>query len=138
MRYNQLREKLMANSLKVTPQRIAVLEAVYKLKNHPSSEKIIAYIQKKNPNIATGTIYKILETFTKKGIISRVKTAQDRMRFDSVTQKHHHLFSVEGDIIEDYFDDQLNDVLNDYFSKKEIPGFNVEDVRVEIRGRFKK
>lgn len=138
MRNRQLREKLSASGLKVTPQRLAVLEAVYKLKDHPSTEKIIAFVQKAHPNIATGTIYKILETFTEKGLLNKVKTEQERMRFDPMTQRHHHLYCAESDRIEDYMDEELSDMLEEYFSKKSIPGFEVKELRVEIKGVFSK
>ena len=138
MRYDQLKEKLVANNLKITPQRIAVLEAVNKLHNHPSTERIIAHIQKSHPHIAIGTVYKILETFAQKGIISKVNTSQEKMRYDAITQKHHHLYSITDDIIEDYFDEDLNVILEQYFEKKQIPGFRIQDIRVEIRGDFQK
>ncbi|NMD02146.1 MAG: hypothetical protein GYA71_02625 [Bacteroidales bacterium] len=46
-----LHEKLKHSGLKVTPQRITIYETVLKLKNHPTTEKIIEYIKKNNPNI---------------------------------------------------------------------------------------
>jgi Fur family peroxide stress response transcriptional regulator len=138
MKYEQLKEKLAANNLKITPQRIAVLEAVNKLQNHPSTERVIAHIQKSHPNIAIGTVYKILETFAQKGIISKVNTSQEKMRYDAITQKHHHLYSIDDDHIEDYFDEDLNDMLEKYFDQKKIPGFRIQDIRVEIRGAFQK
>lgn len=138
MRYDQLKEKLVANNLKITPQRIAVLEAVSKLQNHPCTERIITHIQKSHPHIAIGTVYKILETFAQKGIISKVNTSHEKMRYDAITQKHHHLYSTSDDLIEDYFDEDLNEVLEQYFERKQIPGFQIQDIRVEIRGAFQK
>ncbi|HRY98527.1 MAG TPA: transcriptional repressor [Bacteroidales bacterium] len=138
MRSSQLREKLSASGLKITPQRMAVLEAVHRLKDHPSTEKIIAHVQKAHPNIAVGTIYKILETFTDKGLLSKVKTEQERMRYDVVTQRHHHLYCAETDRIEDYMDEELSAMLEEYFRHKAIPGFEVKDLRVEIKGHFLK
>ena len=49
--------------LKVTPQRIGVLEAIYTLRNHPTAEQIIDFIHDKYPSIAIGTVYKTLDTF---------------------------------------------------------------------------
>jgi Fur family peroxide stress response transcriptional regulator len=122
--------------LKVTPQRIAVLDAVISLTNHPTAENIIGYIKVNHPNIATGTVYKTLETFTAKGILSRVKTGDDIMRYDAVMIKHHHLYCIESDRIEDYYDDELNNLLEIYFKSKKIPSFNIEDIRLQIIGRF--
>ena len=72
------RERIIASlkecGLKVTPQRIAVLDAVINLDNHPTTENVIDYIKSNHPNIATGTVYKTLETLVECTIIKKVKT----------------------------------------------------------------
>lgn len=40
------RKVLKEKGLKVTPQRVAIFEAITHLKNHPTAENIIAYIKK--------------------------------------------------------------------------------------------
>jgi len=115
---------------------LVVLDAVLSLPDHPSVEDVIGKVRKKHPNIATGTIYKILETLSQHGIIGRVKTAQDKMRFDPITEKHHHLYCEGSNRIEDYFDEELTALLEQYFKTRDIPGFQIEDLRLEIRGRF--
>jgi Fur family peroxide stress response transcriptional regulator len=131
-----IREILTRNRLKVTPQRVAVFEAFAALKNHPGAENIIDYVRKNYPNIATGTVYKTLETFVEKGIITKVKTYGDVMRYEAVLMKHHHLYTSDCSLIEDYYDDELNRMLEEYFSRKEIPGFQVEDLKIHIIGKF--
>lgn len=128
---------LKKNGLKVTPQRIAVLEAAMTLKNHPTAENIAGYIKLNDPNIATGTVYKTLDTLIEKGIIKRVKTESDIMRYDSVQEKHHHLYASDTDRIEDFYDDALNKILDNYFKRKKIPGFTIEDIRLQVIGKFK-
>ncbi len=129
-------QKLVNKGLKVTPQRIAVLETIIKLNNHPSAENIIEYIRKTYPNIATGTVYNVLDVLTDNGLINRVKTERDIMRYDAVIEKHHHLYSNETDRIEDYADRRLDKMLEDYFQKNSIPGFSIENIRLQIIGRF--
>lgn len=136
MKTGELSEKLVNKGLKVTPQRIAVLETIIKLNNHPSAENIIEQIRKTYPNIATGTVYKVLEVLTDNGLINRVKTDRDVMRYDAVMEKHHHLYSSESDRIEDYTDGQLDNMLEEYFKKKDITGFSVEKIRLQIIGKF--
>jgi Fur family transcriptional regulator, peroxide stress response regulator len=123
--------------LKVTPQRIAVLEALNTLRNHPTAEKIKEYVVKKNPNIAVGTIYNILETFVEKGLVKKVKTEKDIMRYDAILENHHHLYDEETEVIEDFFDDDLNKILEDYFSRKRIPNFRIKEIKLQINGVFK-
>lgn len=127
---------LTANGLKVTPQRIEVLEAVAELRNHPNVENIIEYIKQNNPSISTGTIYKTLDTYVKKGLIKKVTTDSDIMRYDSVSQKHHHLYCSASDRIEDFYDDDLNSIIETYLKKKHIPNFSIKDFKLQIIGNF--
>jgi len=127
---------LMNGNLKVTPQRIAVLEALNNLKDHPTADKIKEYVVKNHPNIAVGTIYKTLETFVEKGLVKKVKTEQDIMRYDAILDKHHHLYCEDTDHIEDFFDDELDSLIDKYFQKKKIPNFKVKDIKLQIIGTF--
>ena len=133
---NEIRDKLIQNGLKVTPQRLAVLESVFRLNNHPNAEQVIAYVHKTHPNIASGTIYKILEILSGKKIIRKVKTERDIMRYDPEMEEHHHLYCSDSDRIEDYFDEDLNLLLENYFRQKEIPNFKIEDIKLQIIGKF--
>ncbi len=136
MDLSEIRNKLSEKGLKITPQRIEVLQAIHALNNHPTADMIIANIKKLHPNIAIGTVYKTLETFVKKGLITKVKTDGDIMHYDEVMDNHHHLYCSESDKIEDYFDDKLDQVIQDYFEKKNIPNFKIEDIKLQIKGKF--
>lgn len=137
MEGTNIRQVLPKYGLKITPQRVAVYEAIVQMKNHPTAENIIEFVRSRYPNIAVGTVYNTLETFVEKGIISKVKTDGDTMRYDAFTEKHHHLYSLDSRRIEDYYDEELNRWIEEYFSRKEIPGFRIEDVRIQIVGEFR-
>ncbi len=131
-------EMMNKKGLRITPQRLAVLDAVRKLKSHPTAENVLYYIKSHHPNIATGTVYKTLDTFVKKGIIKKVNTEKNIQRFDSVLEKHHHLYSPSTDRIEDYFDDGLDKLIERYFRNKKIPNFQISDINLQIIGKFDK
>ncbi len=133
-----IRNKLSDKGLKVTPQRIAILEAIEKLSNHPTAENIIEYIRKNHPNIATATVYKVLDALASNDLIKKVKTDRDIMRYDAITENHHHLYCAESDRIEDYFDAELNEMIGNYFAKKGIPDFEIADIKLQIIGTFLK
>jgi len=59
------------------------------------------------------------------------------MRYDAVLQTHHHLYSAESERIEDYFDDDLYKIIAEYFKKKKIPDFTINDFKLQIIGKFK-
>ena len=138
MKTKDFSKKLIEKGLKVTPQRIAILEAIFNLNNHPTAENIAEHIRKKNPNISTATVYKVLDAFVSCGLIGRVKTDKDIMRYDAITESHHHIYCTDSDHIEDYKDEDLNRILQDYFNKKSIPDFKIEDLKLHILGRFTK
>ncbi len=131
-----IRKKLSEKGLKVTPQRIVVLEAVYKLKNHPTADNIIEHIHKSHPNIATGTVYNVLDTLVENHLIKKVKTDADAMRYDGIMDPHHHLYCSRSHLIEDYVDQELDKLLNEYFKSKKFAGFEIEEIVLQIKGTF--
>ena len=137
MRLEELKRKMKENGLKITPQRIAVMEALSELDDHPTADRVLGFIRKKYPNISQGTVYNILEVLVKNNIITKVKTEKDIMRYDAVTERHHHLYGTDSDRIIDYFDNELDELLINYFKNKNIPGFKIEDIKLHIHGKFK-
>lgn len=131
-----LRERLQEKGLKVTPQRVAIYEAIVKLKNHPTAENVIEYIKANHPNISVGTVYKVLDSLVENELLKKVKTEKDIMRYDAVLSNHHHLYCAETDRIEDYEDENLNALINEYFKNNEIKNFRVQDIKLQITGKF--
>lgn len=134
----QIKEKIKSKGLKVTPQRMAVLKSVYELNNHPTADNILEYVRKENPNVAMGTIYKVLDTLIEKKLVKKVTTDNGVMRYDGIMENHHHLYCVECDLIEDYNDKELDKLLNDYFKKKGIKGFKLKNFVLQINRPFNK
>ncbi len=137
MEKEQIAKKLSALGLRVTPQRIAILEAVTTLDNHPTAEQIIEYIKKNYPSISVGTVYKVLDSFVMNGLLKKVKTDGGIMRFDPLLKKHHHLYCKETDRIEDFEDEELDELIKTYLKKKGIKNFKIKDFKIEITGTFK-
>lgn len=134
---NQIKLILKTNKLKVTPQRVSLLEAFVQIK-HPCAEQITEYIRQTWPSIATSTVYNILEQFTKLGIIEKIKTNNGKTRYDIVTKKHHHLYCKGCDTIADYHNNELNKILSEYFENNPIPNFHIDNIELQINGVFTK
>jgi len=135
---NQIKEKLVEKGLKVTPQRMAILEAVYMQSNHPTAEMIMNYIKDTHPGIASGTIYKVLDVLIENQLIKRVKTEKDIMRYDGVLENHHHLYCRESEEIKDYMNEELEHLLTNYFKQNEIENFEIQEIKLHISGKFLK
>jgi Fur family peroxide stress response transcriptional regulator len=138
MKYSteEITRKLKDAGLKVTPQRLVILEAIYKLGNHPTADNITEYIRSAHPGVATGTVYNVLDVLVDKKLVRRVKTDRDAMRYDGILEKHHHLYCAACDQIEDYFDEELDTMLKEYFKKKKVRGFEITDIILQLNGNF--
>ena len=71
-------------------------------------------------------------------LVKKVKTDKEIMRYDGVVEDHHHLYCSECDLIEDYHDEELDKLLQNHFKNKNIEGFKMEDIVLQIRGKFEK
>jgi Fur family peroxide stress response transcriptional regulator len=132
MKTEHIRNMLIEKGLKVTPQRMAILEAVIGMKNHPTAEQILSSIHRKNPNISPATVYKVLDTLVENKLMKTVKTDRDIKRYDAMVKKHHHIYYADSDRIEDFVDEELNTLLEKYFSGKDFSNFRIEDFVLQI------
>ena len=132
----QISQKLKDAGMKVTPQRHAILEALYDLNNHPTAENITEYIRKTHPGVATGTVYHVLDALVQNGLVQKVKTDKDVMRYEATMANHHHIYNARTERIEDYFDKELDELLQVYFQKKKLPNFKIDKITLKINGAF--
>ncbi len=133
----EIAKKLSNAGLKITPQRIAVMQALARLQ-HPRAEEIFKEVSQSIPGLSPTTVYNILDVFVREGIIKKVQTEADVMRYDAVKDHHHHLYCMQSDRMEDYFDPELDQILKEYFQKKRIDGFRLSEVKLQIMGAFEK
>ncbi len=138
METEKVKLRLKEKGLKVTPRRLSIIEAIVKINTHPTAEEIIKFIRKHNPDIATATVYKALGVLVRNKLLNKVGTEKDIIRYDAILENHHHLFCSDSDRIEDYRDEELDDMISNYFERKGIPDFKIEDIKLQITGRFTK
>ena len=107
--------------LKMTIQRVAILEYLMKTKTHPSADMIYEHISKKYPTITLSTVYNTLETLVNKGIIKKIPTFAGISRYDADLEPHVHL--VMGD--------DKNVKIKDIYDKEII-----QQIRTEVANKF--
>ena len=102
-------DKIREAGLKLTPQRKAVYEAMMELRHAPI-EAIISCVQSKDKEITLSTVYRILDSFYKAGLLSQVYHPQtNKCYYDITVHSHHHLFY--GQQIVDYEDPELTQLI---------------------------
>jgi Fur family peroxide stress response transcriptional regulator len=86
--------KYRAKGIKLTPQRLAILEYLDGNKSHPSAENIYKAVRRKFPMMSFATVYKTLETLRHKGDLLELTIDPLRRRYDPDTKPHHHLICI--------------------------------------------
>jgi Fur family peroxide stress response transcriptional regulator len=103
-------EKCRQSKLSVTPQRLAVYKALVSDDNHPSPDTIYNSVLPDFPTISFATVYKILETFEQKGIISKVTSLHNTLRYDPLVEHPHHIICVNCKKIIDLKNKELDEL----------------------------
>ncbi len=83
-------EKLKQNNIRMTSQRIAILEFLATDGNHPTANEIYQALKDKNPNMSIATVYNNLLFFKKAGILKEIPFGEGSNRYDLTDTKHYH------------------------------------------------
>lgn len=123
--------------LKSTHPRIAVLHELLRQEGHPNAEQVHESIRENNPSISIGSVYRILEKFVEANLAVRVATKNGMKRYDANLEPHSHIYCVNTEEIQDYHDEELNELIKDYFERKKISNFKITDIKLQINGEKK-
>jgi Fur family iron response transcriptional regulator len=111
-------------------QRVAVAEYVLHTTGHLSADKVWAAVQENFPMISRATVYNTLNLFVQKGLLRELHLAPDSVLFDPNTDRHHHFIDKGTGRVYDIPWNQI-----DVSNAKPLPGFEVDDYQVVLRGR---
>ncbi|MCL1936885.1 MAG: transcriptional repressor [Candidatus Azobacteroides sp.] len=101
--------------LKATLQRKTVYELMTRL-GHSSIDEIIAGVRQQNPEVTISTVYRILDSFCKAGLLSKMNHPNGKYYYDITPSEHHHIF-MNNEII-DYMDPELTALIKNHLKKK--------------------
>ncbi len=94
-------ERFKAAGHKITPQRLAVFNLLDGNKSHPTAEDIFAALRRDYPNISYTTVYNILKSMVRIGVIQELVIDRQRVHYDPDTSLHHHALCTKcGKIID--------------------------------------
>lgn len=139
----QFKALLRTNGLKVTNQRIAILEV---LSNRPgqhlTAEEIYDCVRQDYPDIGLATVYRTIQLLSELNLIDKLNLDDGYVRYEIAAKSlednshhHHHLICLEcGNIYA--FQDDLLETLEERI--EETLGFEVLDHEVKLYGHCKK
>lgn len=123
---------LRRHSLKATPQRMAVHEAMMEL-GHASADMVSEAIGKAGKvKVTVASVYNILSQLALLGIYHHRLSANNKMYFDVNTDRHIHLYDVRNNTYRDILDDELMDLIDAKLARRRFRGYKVEGVDIQI------
>lgn len=115
-----------AKRIKLTPQRLAILEYLEGNKAHPSASEIFKAVSERYPTMSFATVYNTLEALREKGQILEISIDPKRKRFDPNTKPHHHLICVQCKEIIDVHGNFCLNLSEDEMCDYEIVGNHID------------
>lgn len=87
----ELATRFREEGLKLTPQRLAVFQALYGSTEHPTAESVHQAVARDMPMVSLRTVYQTLNDLRAMGEIGHLDAGTGSARFDPTTEPHHHL-----------------------------------------------
>ncbi len=87
---NDFKDVMRKEGLKITPQRIAVLEEIMEGEGHLESEDIYMAIKVRNTHVSRATVYRTLDILVQHGFARKLNLGDGRARYERKIDSPHH------------------------------------------------
>ena len=82
---------LRKTGLRVTPQRLAIVQLLLGSKAHPSPEMVYRDLKPEHPRLSLNTVYQTLRSLEGAGALRRIGMEENVYRYDANVLPHAHL-----------------------------------------------
>ena len=94
-----------SQGIPLTVQRRIILETMAGRTDHPTADQVYDTAKGAIRGISRTTVYRVLDTLVRLGMVVKVSNPEAIARFDADTSPHHHLICLGCGIISDCPDD---------------------------------
>ena len=127
--WTDLRRRLAAVRGRLTPQRMAIYEAVVGRTSHPSVATVYEEVRRRFPGLSPATVYATLELFARLGLVQEISGPV--RRYDGRSAVHVNLVCTRCGRVTDVADPALEPLRRRAAARA---GFRVSTVRFELHG----
>lgn len=92
---SQFKQMIRTMNLKVTNQRMAILEILYGGNRHTSAQELYESLNKEFPEIGFATVYRFLKMLSKHQFVNEVRMGGLPARYELTAQRHHDHLTCE-------------------------------------------
>lgn len=127
-RYKELKEVLKEHNIRVSHQRLLILDYLLCNDTHPTADEIFKDLKSKDPVLSQATVYNTLNLFVDHNLISELDFNQPSKRYEFYSFNHSHFLCENcGKILD------LN-IKEEDLQFKELEKFDVNNIEVIARG----
>ena len=119
-------QKFKDIGLKLTPQRLAILDFLEGNTDHPSAEDIYKAVSIQHPTMSFATVYNTLDSLREKGYVLELSIDPAKKRFDPCTELHHHLICTSCKKVRDIHKDFALDLPDQVKGDFRVTGNHIE------------
>ena len=131
-RLEKLIDKLRAGGHRITPQRLAILQALITSDAHPSVDQVYAQVKAAFPTTSLATVYKTVSIAKAMGETLELEFSLGSNRYDGKKPyPHPHVICTQCRKIIDYESVEIDAMVNQI---KRATGFEIDNHRLDFYG----
>jgi len=100
MNSETIAKTLREHSLKVTPQRLKIVESLEQF-GHLNIDMLYSEVKREHPNVSLATVYKNIAIMTENGLLDEVKVPETKSVYEVKKEQHHHMRCIRCGRIDD-------------------------------------
>lgn len=130
--FENLINELKSKKIRLSHQRLKVLEYLTTNYNHPTADQIYNGLHNEVPTLSKTTVYNTLNSLIDAGLVKSINIEDNEVRYDINTHNHGH-FKCES--CKNIYDFNID---IDSFETEQLNGFKINDKNVFFKGTCNK
>ncbi|HCX61405.1 MAG TPA: transcriptional repressor [Clostridiales bacterium] len=126
--FESLIDELKNKKIRLSHQRLKVLEYLTTNYNHPTADQIYNGLHDEVPTLSKTTVYNTLNSLIDAGLVRTINIEDNEVRYDINTHNHGHFKCESCKNIFDF------DIDIDSFEANQLYGFETNDKNVFFKG----
>jgi len=102
---------LRENNLKVTQERLALLEEIFSTNEHLDADEVLARMKNKNKKVSRATVYRTLDLLVQCGLVRKSRLGHEHYFYEKVQpgKRHDHMVCTHCGKILEFWDPDLDE-----------------------------